>query len=90
MGWGANTFKSWKVGHGFEKVENPWARLWFFLSRGLHFRLSRSCSDWMEWLELTNAQLNIFLRLVIPALEVYLLVSSCQTSRTPFVEIILF
>ena len=27
MGWGANTLKSWKVGHGFEKVENPWFKL---------------------------------------------------------------
>ena len=26
MGWGANTLKSWKVGHGFEKVENPCIR----------------------------------------------------------------
>ena len=23
MGWGANTLKSWKVGHDVEKVENP-------------------------------------------------------------------
>ena len=24
MGRDANTLKSWKLGHGFEKVENPW------------------------------------------------------------------
>ena len=37
MGWGANTLKSWKMGHGFEKVETPWYRNYTFIGIAILF-----------------------------------------------------
>ena len=58
MGWGANTLKSWKVDHGFEKVENPWSRV-FSLEESKYdiFRLVKCI-----FLNLTYTHFETFLR----------------------------
>ena len=52
MGWGANTLKIWKVGHGFEKVENPWFKLSHLYNKGKGSFLLRDGSNPNEMLNI--------------------------------------